>query len=110
MAATPARWMQVNAFLADVRDGLGPYLAIYLVSVRGPTHGWDEATVGIVMTIASIAGLLVTTPAGALVDRIKAKRAPLPVMVAAIMRGTGRFSAALGLALLWFKMPETAER
>ncbi len=29
----------MNAFLADVRDGLGPYLAIYLVAVRGPDHG-----------------------------------------------------------------------
>jgi hypothetical protein len=54
--------------------------------------------------------------ARALVDRIKAKRALLvvaellPVVVAAIMRSTGRFNAALGLALLWFKMPETAER
>ena len=25
-----------NFFLADVRDGLGPYLAIYLLAVRGP--------------------------------------------------------------------------
>ena len=69
----------MNAFLADVRDGLGPYLAIYLVSVRGPTHGWDEATAGMVMTIAGIAGLLATTPAGALVDRVRAKRALLVV-------------------------------
>lgn len=68
-------WM--NAFLADVRDGLGPYLAIYLVAVRGPTHGWDEATAGMVMTIAGIAGLLATTPAGALVDKSRAKRALL---------------------------------
>ncbi|MEP9400801.1 MFS transporter [Sphingomonas silueang] len=69
----------MNAFLADVRDGLGPYLAIYLVSVRGPSHGWTEATAGMVMTIAGIAGLLATTPAGALVDRVRAKRAILVV-------------------------------
>lgn len=64
----------MNAFLADVRDGLGPYLAIYLVAVRGPTHGWNEATAGMVMTVAGIAGLLATTPAGALVDKVRAKR------------------------------------
>ena len=29
----------VNFFLADVRDGLGPYLAIYLIAVRGPENG-----------------------------------------------------------------------
>ncbi|UVO52339.1 hypothetical protein M0208_18170 [Sphingomonas sp. SUN019] len=53
----------LNFFLADVRDGLGPYLAIYLVAVRGPAHGWNEATAGMIMTIAGIAGLLATTPA-----------------------------------------------
>ena len=65
----------MNFFLADVRDGLGPYLAIYLVAVRGPEHGWNEATAGLVMTIAGIAGLIATTPAGALVDKVRAKRA-----------------------------------
>ncbi len=34
----------LNFFLADVRDGLGPYLAIYLIAVRGPDQGWNEAT------------------------------------------------------------------
>ncbi|NVL45825.1 hypothetical protein F2S75_04755 [Pseudomonas syringae pv. actinidiae] len=28
----------LNFFLADVRDGLGPYLAIYLLAV----HQWDR--------------------------------------------------------------------
>ncbi|MEH3047103.1 MFS transporter [Sphingomonas adhaesiva] len=69
----------LNFFLADVRDGLGPYLAIYLVSVRGPTQGWNEATTGLVMTIAGLAGLAATAPAGALVDRLRAKRALLVV-------------------------------
>ena len=65
----------LNFFLADVRDGLGPYLAIYLIAVRGPEHGWNEATTGLVMTIAGIAGLLAQTPAGALIDRSRHKRA-----------------------------------
>ena len=30
----------LNFFLADVRDGLGPYLAIYLLTVQR----WDEAS------------------------------------------------------------------
>ncbi|MDP1028110.1 MFS transporter [Sphingomonas sp. KR1UV-12] len=74
----------MNFFLADVRDGLGPYLAIYLVSVRGPTHGWNEASAGLVMTIAGIAGLLANAPAGALVDRTHAKRAVLVAAAAAV--------------------------
>ena len=65
----------LNFFLADVRDGLGPYLAIYLIAVRGPDAGWNEATTGLVMTIAGIAGLLAQTPAGALIDRSRNKRA-----------------------------------
>jgi MFS family permease len=65
-----------NFFLADVRDGLGPYLAIYLLTEQK----WDEASIGIVMSVAAIAAILAQTPAGALVDAIRAKR---PLMVAA---------------------------
>jgi MFS family permease len=65
-----------NFFLADVRDALGPYLAVYLLTERQ----WDEASIGFVMSIATVAGLMAQTPAGALVDATKAKRA---VMVAA---------------------------
>jgi MFS family permease len=65
----------LNFTLADVRDGLGPYLAIYLIAVRGPDQGWNEATTGLVMTIAGIAGLIAQTPAGALIDRTNNKRA-----------------------------------
>ena len=64
----------LNFFLADVRDGLGPYLAIYLIAVRGPSHGWNEATTGLVMTIAGFAGLIAQTPVGALVDKTRHKR------------------------------------
>src|SRR5689334_542222 len=72
----------LNFFLADVRDGLGPYLSIYLLAVRGPTHGWDEATVGAVITTAGIVGLLVQTPMGGLIDRVRNRR--LIVVAAAI--------------------------
>lgn len=73
----------LNFFLADVRDGLGPYLAIYLIAVRGPSHGWDEATVGSVITIAGIVGLVAQTPAGALIDRVRNRRAI--IVVAALL-------------------------
>jgi MFS family permease len=65
----------LNFFLADVRDGLGPYLAIYLIAVRGPDQGWNEATTGLVMTIAGILGLVAQTPAGAFIDATNHKRA-----------------------------------
>ncbi len=80
----PARTLDaLNFFLADVRDGLGPYLAIYLIAVRGPTHGWNEATVGLVLTIAGIVGLISQTPAGILIDRSRNK--PRIVMAAALL-------------------------
>ena len=44
----------LNFFLADVRDGLGPYLAIYLLTERK----WDEASIGAVMSLAGLAGIL----------------------------------------------------
>ncbi|KAK8021716.1 MFS general substrate transporter [Apiospora arundinis] len=69
----------VNFFLADVRDGLGPYLAIYLISVRGPAQGWNEATAGTVMTVAGIVGLIATTPIGWLIDLTHYKRAVIAV-------------------------------
>ncbi|WP_095190124.1 MFS transporter [Pseudomonas sp. Irchel 3E19] len=65
----------LNFFLADVRDGLGPYLAIYLLAV----HHWDPASIGVVMTIAGVAALITQTPAGALVDSTRAKRALIAI-------------------------------
>src|SRR5919206_334227 len=41
----------LNFFLADVRDGLGPYLAVYLLTIQ---H-WDEERIGIVMSMAGMA-------------------------------------------------------
>jgi MFS family permease len=68
-----------NFFLADVRDGLGPYLAIYLLTMQK----WDEASIGIVMSIATVAGILAQTPAGAFVDATRAKR--IAVAIAALV-------------------------
>ncbi len=68
-----------NFFLADVRDGLGPYLAIYLLTEQK----WDEARIGLVMSIAAIAGIAMQTPAGALVDATRAKR--MVMVVAALV-------------------------
>lgn len=37
----------LNFSLADVRDGLGPYLSIYLLLI----HDWDQASIGFVMAV-----------------------------------------------------------
>lgn len=70
----------LNLFLADVRDGLGPYLAIYLLT----TAHWNEAQIGVVMTIAGVATVLAQTPAGAVVDTLRAKRALIMVMAGVV--------------------------
>lgn len=78
-----------NFFLADVRDGLGPYLAVYLLTEQ---H-WDEARIGLVMSIGTLAGIVAQTPAGALVDATRAKR--LVTAVAAITVTTASLALPL---------------
>ena len=72
----------LNFFLANVRQGLGPYLAIYLLTER---H-WAEDRIGFVITIATLSGLVAQTPAGALTDVSHAKRA---IIIAAAFVVTG---------------------
>jgi len=79
-----------NFFLADVRQGLGPYLAIYLLTEQK----WDEAHIGVVMSVATIAGIIAQTPAGALVDATRAKRL--------VMAGSALIVMAASLSLPWF--------
>src|SRR6202034_3667731 len=76
----------LNFFLADVRDGLGPYLAIYLLTEQK----WDQARIGVVMSVAALAGIIAQTPAGALIDGTTSKRgwmvaAAIAVTLACIM-------------------------
>ncbi len=63
----PLQWL--NFFMADVQAGIGPFLGIFLLS-----HGWKSGLIGTVMTIGGVAGMLVTTPAGALVDATRKKK------------------------------------
>lgn len=56
-----------------MRDGLGPYLAIYLLTEQK----WDKAGIGVVMPVAALSGIIAQTPAGALIDRSTAKRGPI---------------------------------
>jgi MFS family permease len=83
-----------NFFLADVRDALGPYLAVYLLTERE----WDAASIGLVMSISTVAGILAQTPSGALVDATKAKRG---VMVAAAVLVTAASLVVPWLSSFW---------
>jgi predicted MFS family arabinose efflux permease len=72
----------LNFFLADVQTGVGPFLAIYLAG-----YGWNEQRVGIALTVGGIAGILAQTPAGALVDRLRSKRALIASGIVALAVG-----------------------
>jgi MFS family permease len=59
----------LNFFMADMQSGLGPFVGVFLLA-----HGWRNGSIGSVMTIGSIAGVLITAPAGAWVDSSRNKR------------------------------------
>jgi MFS family permease len=71
----------LNFFLADVRDGLGPYLAVFLLVQQ---H-WDEASIGIVMTIMGLGTVLAQTPVGAFIDATRFKRGIVVVATATVV-------------------------
>jgi MFS family permease len=72
----------LNFFLADVQTGVGPFLAIYLADRQ-----WDEERVGLALTVGGIAGVALQTPAGALVDSLRSKRALIAAAISALAAG-----------------------
>lgn len=63
----------LNIALSDVRYGLGSYLAVYLLA----EHNWDEALIGLVLSLCGLAGLLAQTPLAAVLDEVHSKRSLL---------------------------------
>ncbi|GFG75841.1 MFS transporter [Mycobacterium botniense] len=74
--------------MADMHAGIGPFLGVLLAG-----RGWATGAIGTVTAIGGIAGLVATTPAGALIDATTRKRAT--VIVAGVFT-----VAASGLILL----------
>jgi MFS family permease len=69
--------------MADVRDGVGPYLSVFL---KGGLH-WQSGEIGIAMAATSIAAAICQIPAGLLVDSVCAKR--LLIVISGLMVGLG---------------------
>lgn len=59
----------LNFFLADARDGLGPFLDGFLA-----TNGWSPFELGMIATIGGVLGMIATPLFGALVDASSYKR------------------------------------
>ena len=76
----------VNFFLAALLMGFGPYLTIQLTD-----HNWTAESIGLVLTVAGLAGLVTQLPAGELIDTVRSKRALIAIA-----------GAAAALALLVF--------
>ncbi|WP_424810622.1 MFS transporter [Roseococcus sp. YIM B11640] len=74
----------LNFFLADVRDGLGPFLGIFLQG-----QGWSPGEIGLVMTIGGLAGVAAATPLGLVVDRSRRLRLLLGLAAIAIILSCG---------------------
>ncbi len=71
-----------NFFLADVQTGLGPFLAAYLASA-----GWKPDRVGYALTVGGVLTVVLQTPAGALVDRMRSRRGLLIAGVVVLAAG-----------------------
>lgn len=65
---TSLRWL--NFFSADVQDGIGPYLAIYLAA----SYHWKPGAIGVAISSMTVASVIAQTPVGAFIDRSKYKR------------------------------------
>jgi MFS family permease len=61
--------LALNFFMADMQSGIGPFLGVFLLA-----HGWESGLIGTVMTVGGVAGMLITTPAGALIDATRHKK------------------------------------
>lgn len=73
----------INFTLADVRDGIGPFLGIFLLS----SQHWNLKDIGIATSLATFAGVIVQTPAGAFVDRFRNKK--IIIAIASLVVGFG---------------------
>lgn len=78
----------LNFSMADMQAGIGPFLGVFLQG-----KGWATGAIGTVMTIGGVAGMIMTAPAGALIDATRRKRAAVIV--------SGVFTV-LASTLIWF--------
>jgi MFS family permease len=77
----------LNFFAADISDGVGPFLAVYLAS----NLGWQAGAIGMAIAATQLSMVIGQAPAGLVVDRARRKR--LPIIVASIVVGS--------VALVW---------
>lgn len=70
----------LNFFVADVRDGLGPFLGVFLLQ-----NGFGESQIGYISTISHIIALSLGVPCGILVDKTTRKKELVGAFIALII-------------------------
>jgi MFS family permease len=80
---TALNWL--NFFAADVSDGVGPFLAVYLLT----NLHWTSGQIGMAIAATTFSMVLAQSPAGYVVDRIPHKR--LPIIIASLIVATVAF-------------------
>jgi MFS family permease len=58
----------LNLFVGNIQTGFGPFIAVYLT-----TQGWTQTSIGLALSLGTIAAMISQIPAGALVDAISNK-------------------------------------
>jgi MFS family permease len=97
---TALDWL--NFLLANVKDGLGPFLAVYLLA----SQHWEAGKIGVVMMIAGIATVVARAPIGAFVDWTRWKRSL--IVVASVTVAAGALAMSLLPTFLPVAVAQTA--
>jgi MFS family permease len=79
----------LNFLLADVRGGLGAYVNVYLLTEAR----WSQATIGAVLTVSGLTGIMLHPLVGAWIDKMRGKRALLIASTIVL--------SVCGLAVVW---------
>jgi len=82
--------------LADVRDGLGPFLGVFLQD-----NGWAPDEIGYAMTAGGLAGMIFATPSGALADWTNKKRLLLGAATVGIVFACALVFFSTGIKVVW---------
>jgi MFS family permease len=78
----------LNLMLAAVQTGFGPFVSVYLTE-----RHWNQADIGIALSVGTVAALLGQLPAGLLIDATSRKR--LAAGTALVLVGISALSLAL---------------
>jgi MFS family permease len=80
---TALNWL--NFFAADISDGVGPFLAVYLAT----NLHWDPGMIGMAISATTFSMVLGQSPAGYVVDHTKQKK--IPIIIASLIVGATAF-------------------